>query len=92
MTTWINAGAHAPDGSSFKSKAALKRALKAGERVTLYTTGNFPNAEETVRAHDLGNRPNKASEAWSVVGPDPFTDRKWYATVTVNHLGNLVVK
>lgn len=89
---WINAGAHAADGSSFKSKAAMKRAVTAGENVTFYTTGNFPNAEESVRAHDLGNRPHHKDEAWQICGPDPFTNRKWYATVTVNQRGNLVVK
>lgn len=93
MTTWINAGAKHSTGVRVKTKAELKRTLKATpSAVTFDTTGNFPNAEERVVASDLGNRPHHADEAWTIVGPDPFTDRKWYATVTVNRLGNLVVK
>lgn len=91
MTTYISAGARAADGTGFKSKAALKRALAAGEPVKFYTTGQFPNPEFEVRSSDLGNRPRAAEESWSIVGPDPCTSRKWYATVTVNHLGNLKV-
>lgn len=93
MTTWINAGAKTTTGENFKTKTALKKALKeAPQAVVFNTTGNFPNAEETVTASELDWRPRSKDEAWQVVGPDPFTDRKWYATVTVNRLGNLVVK
>lgn len=92
MTIWINAGATHSTGQRVKSKAELKRTLKATpQAVTFDTTSNFPKAEERVLASDLGNRPNKAIEAWQVCGPDPYNDRKWYATVTVNHLGNLKV-
>lgn len=94
MTTiWINA--HAQDGhaQNFKTKAALKRALKeAPQHVVLTTTGEFPNAEFTVVASDLGNRPHAGGEAWQICGPDPYNKRDWYATITVNRLGNLVVK
>lgn len=90
--TWINAGASF-DGRRVKTKAELKRLLKAEpQNVTFDTTGNFPRREEIVTASDLGNRPNADSESWSIVGPDPYSDRRWYATVTVNRLKNLVVK
>lgn len=90
--TWINAGASF-DGRRVKTKAELKRLLKdQPQNVTFDTTGNFPRREETVIASDLGNRPHADSESWSIVGPDPYSDRRWYATVTVNRLKNLVVK
>lgn len=93
MTRWINAGAKHSTGVRVKTKAELKRTLKATPSAVIFdTTGNFPNAEELIIASDLGNRPHAADEAWQVVGPDPYDDRRWYATVTVNRLGNLVVK
>jgi hypothetical protein len=92
MTRWINAGATHSTGERVKTKAELKRTLKATPSAVVFdTTGNFPNAEEKVVVSDLGNRPHHADEAWQIVGPDPFTDRKWYATVRTNRLGNLVV-
>jgi hypothetical protein len=90
---WINAGAKHSTGERVKTKAELKRVLKATPHaVTFDTTSNFPNAEEVVVASDLGNRPRHADEAWQICGPDPYSKRVWYATVTVNRLGNLVVK
>jgi len=92
MTRWINAGANHTTGVAVKTKAELKRTLKATpQAVIFYTTSNFPREEERVLASDLGNRPQHADEAWQIVGPDPFHDRKWYATVRTNRLGNLVV-
>jgi hypothetical protein len=92
MTIWINAGAAHSTGERIKTKAELKRVLKATpQAVTFDTTSNFPNAEETVVASDLGNRPRAAEEAWQICGPDPYADRKWYATVRANRLGNLKV-
>lgn len=92
MTKWINAGATHSTGQRVKTKAELKRTLKATPSAVIFdTTGNFPDAEFKVVASDLGNRRFHQEEAWQIVGPDPFTDRKWYATVRTNRLGNLVV-
>jgi hypothetical protein len=89
---WINAGAkYKAMGANVPSKTALKRALRdAPQDIILYTTGQFPAQEYEVTASDLGNIA-KPDEAWQITGPDPYTNRKWYATVTVNHLGNLKV-
>jgi len=93
MTIWINAGASHSTGERVKTKAELKRTLKATPHaVILDTTSNFPNHEERVLASDLGNRRNHKIEAWQVCGPDPYHKRDWYATITVNARGNLVVK
>jgi hypothetical protein len=92
MTIWINAGASHSTGERVKTKAELKRTLKATPQAVIFdTTGNFPNAEERVVASDLGNRPHHKDEAWQICGPDPYHKRVWYATVTVNQRGNLVV-
>ena len=92
MTIYINAGARDSHGRRFKTKAALKRELKASPQyVTFDTTSNFPNAEENVVASNLGNRPRHMDESWTIVGPDPYVKRDWYATVKVNRLGNLVI-
>ena len=93
MTTYINAGAiDKMTRKRIKTKAALKRLLKVEPQNVIFdTTSEFPNAEYEQVASDLGNRPHHADEAWSIVGPDPYSDRKWYATVRTNRLGNLVV-
>lgn len=93
MTLYINAGATHSTGQRVKTKAELKRTLRATPHAVIFdTTSNWPAAEERVVASDLGNRTNHKIESWQICGPDPYNDRKWYATVTVNHLGNLVVK
>lgn len=92
MTIWINAGATHSTGERVKTKAELKRTLKATPQAVIFdTTSNFPKPEEKVVASDLGNRPHHADEAWQICGPDPYNDRKWYATVRVNARKNLVV-
>lgn len=94
MTIWINAGARDANGERFKTKAALKRALKAAPQSVAFDTtalATTARPDEIVTASDLGNRPRHTEEAWTIVGPDPYTDRRWYATVKVNRLKNLVV-
>lgn len=88
--TYINAGAKY-QGRRVKTKAELKRLLKAEPQNVTFDTTSLHSSPETVTASDLGNRPHGASESWSIVGPDPYTARNWYATVKVNRLGNLVV-
>lgn len=91
MTKYINSGARWVTGVNIKSKAELKRELKAQpNRIKIYTTGEFPREDYEVTASDLGNIA-KPDEVWQICGPDPYRDRRWYASVKVNRLGNLVV-
>lgn len=94
MTNWVNVGAkYKAMGANVPTKKELKRVLRdAPQSVILYTTGQFPNEEYELTASDAGNLPNHLNTAYTVTGPDPYNDRKWYATVRTNHLGNLVVK
>lgn len=88
--TYINAGA-SYQWRRVKTKAELKRLLKAEPQNVTFDTTSLHAKPETVIASDLGNRPHGASESWSIVGPDPYSKRDWYATVKVNAKKNLVV-
>lgn len=68
------------------TKKALKTALAVDpSKVTFDTTSGF-SARETISAYDL-----VAGVSYSVVGPDPYTSRKWYATVKLNAAGAITV-
>lgn len=68
-----NYGAQHADGSNFKSKKALREAVAAGESVIFYDTSAFNNRGNPSAA--------ELSPIDVVVGPDPYTDRRWYANV-----------
>lgn len=84
----INVHAVDANGNDFPSKAALKRAIAADPRsVTLITTSAFDGAglswqASTLLARDPSN---------TAVGPNPHTNRKWYATIGRNHKGIVTV-
>lgn len=66
---WIN-------GSRPKSKKAIKEALIAGDEVALEATSVFGNEYDgLVTDAPDGN--------YTIVGPDPYTKRNFYGTVTV---------
>ena len=78
MTTFVNVGAQDLDGDRIKTKKALKLAVADGG-VRFDRTDAFAGhgskwiflAEDTV----------DSDVVLSVVGPDPYTSRKWYATI-----------
>lgn len=74
--SYINVGALYED-NNVPTKKALREAMKTHpEKVLFYGTSMF-NEGATFR----GNRiPHEVK--LSVVGPDPFNNRKWYATVS----------
>lgn len=79
MSEWINVGArYYTDDSDIPTKKALKAALAANPAsVRIYSTDAFgPNAGDTRGADILRN-----GVKYSVTGPNPYTSRKWYATV-----------
>lgn len=62
-------------GASYKTKKALKEAI--GKPLRYIETSMF-GAEF------------KPSSTFCVVGPDPYNNRRWYATVTVDADGNIL--
>jgi hypothetical protein len=68
------------NGISFhrsKTKKALKEAASDPASVSLEATSMFGN--------EYDGPLNEAPDGrYTVVGPDPYTDRKWYATITVS--------
>lgn len=79
----MNVGARSVQtGQNFPSKAALKRAIKdSPQDVEFYPTSIF-NAPESIRAGEM----TVFSEPVYVVGPDPETSRKFYASVQVKEV------
>jgi hypothetical protein len=71
---------------NYKTKAAFKRAVaEAPDQVLLYETSLFGggNVFPTTEA--------KPGVTYIVVGPDPERDRRWYANLIVNRLGNVKI-
>lgn len=95
MTTHINAGAFDKvTGRRVKTKAELKRLLKGAPHLVTFDLTSITDAGAVFNGSEVAEilHQAKGTKAYSVVGPDPYRKRDWYATVTVNHLGNLVVK
>lgn len=83
---FINCGAQL-DGKDIPTKAALKRAISDNpDRVFLYGTSTFGTGELPTSADKLPE-----GYKYSVVGPNPYKSRKWYATVERRN-GRLTVK
>lgn len=90
MTEYVNVGAsHFPGIQDIPTKIALKRAIAADPaKVNFYATDAFgANRDKSWFADklDIGVK-------YSVVGPNPYTSRKWYATVEMQANGKITVK
>ena len=90
MAEWVNAGVrNSSDASDIPTKKALKEQLSADPTsVTFYATSDFPPNHDDVRTADrllMGHK-------YSVTGPNPYTSRKWYATVERLENGKITVK
>ena len=75
MSNYVNVGVYPPYN---RTKKALKEAISRDPKaVILYTTSLFgvQFSGRRVSALDPGD--------YTVVGPEPQTSRKWYATITV---------
>lgn len=69
-------------GETFPSKAAMKRAIAADPRkVRLVSVAMGPQFHGTAADFLAANFNAKLT----VVGPDPFTSRKWYGTIEVKN-------
>jgi hypothetical protein len=67
----------------FASKKALKDAVAAGEEVTVFDTSLHAATREPVPVASL------AGTSAVIVGPDVYTDRRWYANVKRDKAGNI---
>lgn len=76
MTEWINVGVRI-DGERVRTKSALVRAVREhGAPVFDVTDAVGHLAGRFLNLGDLN-----PGQAFQVTGPDPYTDRRWYATV-----------
>lgn len=76
MTQYVNAGALV-DGENPRTKATLRNAMKASpEHVQLYGTGMFGPQYRGVRGDEIPE-----DVVFTVTGPDPYHERRWYAKV-----------
>lgn len=81
---YINVGAKS-DIYDVRSKAALKQLVKDNDRgLTFYGTSDFSPFNGGIADIPEGVK-------LTVTGPNPYTDRKWYATVTKTG-GKITVK
>lgn len=85
---YVNVGAR--DKNSFAdipTKAALKRAITDfPDNTVLYDTSEMSvKSERTLSNLDIGVK-------YSVCGPNPYTSRKWYATVEKLPNGKITIK
>lgn len=75
--------------SPFVTKAAFKRAVAAAENVNEIGTPIFDlvsgpfNRGGRFTIKEWLNLDLSATTTLTIVGPDPYTDRKWYASVKV---------
>ena len=74
----------AKNGGRLKSKKALREEIAQGYAPLLEATSWFGNEFD-------GPVSLAPDGTYSVVGPDPYRDRRWYATVTVRD-GKVTVK
>lgn len=72
------------NGSRAKSKAEVKRALAEGKTLTLQATSVFGNEYD-------GDATLAPDGTYFFVGPDPYTDRRFYGQLVVKN-GEVKVK
>jgi len=87
--SFVNVGAKL-HGSDIPTKSALKAAIATNpDKVVLYGTSMFGTFKEgdLVKADNLDEQ-----YKYQVTGPNPYTSRKWYATVQKGQNGNITVK
>jgi hypothetical protein len=85
---YVNVGALDISGDmDFPTKSSFKELFRTHpELVVLYTTSAIePSKEYTSDELVIGVK-------YSVVGPNPYTSRKWYATVEKGQNGKITVK
>lgn len=85
---YVNVGVrYTTDSSDIPTKKALKAALASEpDNVDFYTTSEF-SAKYGFTGANLADHTK-----YAVTGPNPYTSRKWYATVEKLPNGKITVK
>lgn len=82
MSTFINVGVYS-DNKRVATKTALKRMVRENPELLRFDqTSAFANHHPLILTIEYLLSLSK-QVTFSVVGPDPFSDRKWYANVYV---------
>jgi hypothetical protein len=86
MSIYFNCGASGPNGR-FRTKKALRDQL-AADAAEVYFDGTAPPFQTAE-----GYRANELPEGlrFQVTGPDPYTSRRWYATVVRQSDGSVKI-
>jgi hypothetical protein len=84
---YVNVGVkNRNDGTDIPTKAALKQAIAANpDDVVMYGTSDFSPFTGSADDSVIGVK-------YSVTGPNPYTSRKWYATIEKGQNGKITVK
>ncbi len=85
---FINVGASA-SGARIASKAALKRALASDPSTVTFDRTAAVGVD--AGKPDIKGNALPEGDKLTVVGPDPYTNRRWYATVYVSSTGKITV-
>lgn len=72
------------------SKAAIKRAIKADAEKSSGFVDPILRFTNRVQETSMFGPEAKVPGENTVVGPDAYTDRRWYATLTVDERGVVV--
>lgn len=85
---YINSGARGPDGAYVPTKTALRALLRTSpESVVFERTSLYDTEEGTITGATIPN-----GVIMTVVGPDPYRKRRWYANVLIGRSGRPVVR
>jgi len=84
---YVNVGvSNRSDGTDIPTKTALKAAIAANpDNVVVYGTSDFSPFTGSADNLVIGVK-------YTVTGPNPYTSRKWYATVEKLQNGKITVK
>jgi len=83
--SWIEVEAFCENGTRPKTKKQLKEDVAAGKRIDLISVSPFNNFAGATPDLQPGTR-------LTLAGPNPWSDRRWYAQILVNKDGKVVVK
>lgn len=72
-----------------KTKKALREAIVGGEQDIVFEPTSPFQRPDWIKVSDIEDG---STGTVYVVGPDPFTDRRWYAQVALSKTGKVVVK